>query len=141
MLLILVCLGSLLPAWAQAPLPAASGFQPLPTSVDTVRALRELFDEKRSRAAIALVGLPVGLAATMTFSAVAALEGLSGSTPNTTLPVTGIVAGLVGTTASISRLMRYSRRGEQEVMLRYERTRKLPRWVQRNLRRHVKRGT
>ena len=133
-LLILLCLTCGTPILAQqaAPLPTAAS-RPLLTSADTLEALHALFQMKRKTSGLSLAAAPVALGLTVVASAVAALSQMDSGSSDTTLPTMGILAGVGGTVALLSRYTRYTKGNEKEILGKYERTHMLPGWVKRNL--------
>ncbi|ALW84194.1 hypothetical protein AUC43_03230 [Hymenobacter sedentarius] len=102
-------------------------------AADTVAALQDLFQTKRKSSGLALVAAPVALGLGVVSMAVAALSNLDSGPSDNTLPTIGVLAGLGGTVALLSRYTRYTKGNEKEILSKYERTHKLPGWAKRNL--------
>ncbi|WP_157780905.1 hypothetical protein [Hymenobacter sedentarius] len=134
-LLVLLCLGWSKPGLAQQASPPVSlgASQPLLNAADTVAALQDLFQTKRKSSGLALVAAPVALGLGVVSMAVAALSNLDSGPSDNTLPTIGVLAGLGGTVALLSRYTRYTKGNEKEILSKYERTHKLPGWAKRNL--------
>lgn len=138
---LLLCSGLCRPAWAQQPtLPAAPPARTLLTKADTVAALQDMFREKRKNNGLFLAAVPLTLGVTVVGigAGVSAVLDGSGRTDGT-FPVIGICGGIVGSALLINRHTRYTRGSEKQVIDRYERKNRLPRWAKRNLQEQLRR--
>ena len=134
-LLILFCLGWSSPSFAQQalPPPSTASIRPLLTAADTVAVLHDLFQTKRQTSVPFLAAAPVALGLTVVAVAVLALGQLSGNSPSVVPPVMVLLGGTVGSAGLLNRYTRYTKGNEQEILSKYERTHKLPKWLKRRL--------
>ncbi|WP_426058597.1 hypothetical protein [Hymenobacter sp. B1770] len=138
-LLVLLWFGWSNPGYAQqAPLPAAPGVsRPLLTAADTVAALQDLFQAKRKSSGWFLAATPVALGVSVAGTGLVAISQLSGTGTSSAIPALMVLgAGIIGTVSVLSRYTRYTKGSEEDVLSRYQRTRRLPGWVARNLAQH-----
>jgi hypothetical protein len=106
------------------------------TAADTVAALQDLFQAKRQTSGLFLAAAPVAVLVTAGAIAVAALSGLSNTSADGTVPGAIAVGGIIGAVALLSRYTRYTKSNERDIISQFEKKRRLPKWVTRNLAEH-----